>query len=274
MGSAVDHFNPAKVPGAGCTGARDESYKLTKGSKGDVGIISLSKQAIPAQIAVDPNGSDIWITCFWSDDVVEVNLKTDLVVTTVSWANENPYSSVGSAPWQAIADSGYVYVINYASDTLVQINKATHQVNQIQIPVTSADEEGYGLALSGSHLFFTLADDYRTNFAADSTFGYVDISSWETESPQCAPSGRCTPVAVVYTGLDYAVDPSSNGQGPQSDFRGMAVDSQGAVAIADNGLVAENGVVTNDRQVLGLEPLGDDPVQSASSRRDRHGVTE
>ena len=71
-----------------------------------------------------------------------------------------------------------MYVINYASDTLVQINKATQQVNQIQIPVTSADEEGYGLALSGSHLFFTLADDYRTNFAADSTFGYVDISSW------------------------------------------------------------------------------------------------
>ena len=64
----------------------------------------------------------------------------------MSWPNENPYSSIGSAPWQAIADSGYVYVINYASDTLVQINKATHQVNQIQIPYGTAPPMPAGMA--------------------------------------------------------------------------------------------------------------------------------
>lgn len=241
-------FYPAQV-GAGCSGLSDESYTLGPGV-GDFHQLTWPG-LLPAQIAVDPSGTHLWVTNFWGGSVSEVNTSTRRI-STYSLHSRNSRSFFGAEPWQVAADADYVYVIDYGDDNLVRIDKADpSQIDQVPIPLTSSDEEGYGLALEDGKLYFTLADDPRPTFGAMSTFGYVNVASWEAASAKCSPGVDCAAAptdAVAYTGLANYVDPSHNSDGsPDSDFRGIAVDSAGTVAIADTGDVG---------QIIRLTPSG------------------
>lgn len=242
----LDAFYPAEV-GAGCSGASDEAYTLGPG----IGHFRRIPWPglVPAQIAVDPDGTDLWITNFWGSSVSRFDIATGRI-TTYRYRSSNSESFFGPDPWQVAVDARYVYAIDYGDDNLVRIDKATGRIAEVALPVTSSDEEGYGLAMQGGRLYFTLSDDARPTFGAMSTFGYIDIASWEAASARCGPAAGCAPApsGVVYTGLAAAVDPSHNSDGsPDSDFRGIAVDAGGAVAIADTGNVG---------QVVRLTPVG------------------
>ena len=129
------------------------------------------------------------------------------------------------------SDAGYVYAIDYGDSNLVRIDKATGQVDQDKIPLTSDVESGYGLALTGGRLYFTLADDDHPSYGAASAVGYVNVAAWEAASARCAPGADCAPAptaGVVYSGLSARTDPTTD-----ADFRGIAAGPGGALAVAD-----------------------------------------
>jgi len=212
----LDYFNPAEV-GDGCPGTTSESYSLS----GLVHRIIWPGNNFPSQIAVDPSGSALWVSDFWGSSIARVDLRTH-VITSHHLASHNSYSFFGSDPWQVAADANYVYAIDYGDSNLDRINKKTGHVDQVSIPLLSDTERGYGLAISGSRLYFTLSDDDRPSFGYASTVGYVDIGTWAASSP--SPT-----TAVVYTGLSEVTDPTSS----NVDFRGIAASSDGLLAIAD-----------------------------------------
>jgi hypothetical protein len=219
----IDSFSPSLV-GESCP----NDYSLS-GAPSFKQILGLP-DALPALITVDPSGTALWVTDFFGSAVEEVDIATGKQ-TTLAYTSKNAYSPHGAEPWQVVADQSYVYAIDYGDSNLVRINKANGQIDQLPIPLASDTEQGYGLAVSGSNLYFTLSDDTRPAFGAASTFGYVNIASWEAASAACSPGVDCAPVptiGVLYTGLSAVVDPSSD-----SDLRGIAVSTGGLVAIAD-----------------------------------------
>lgn len=219
---SLNWFSPSLV-GDGCPGTNNEVYSL----EGSLHTIPWPANDVPAQIAADDNSSDLWVTDYWGSEVDRVDANTGQI-TRYQLPTRNNYSFFGSEPWQLVADTGYVYVINYGDSTLVRINKATSQIDVVQIPLTSDMEQGYGLALSGGRLYFTLSDDGQPSFGAASTFGYISVSAWEAASDSCSLGTDCAPApqnAVIYTGLTA----------PHSDYRGIAVGPGGIVAIADSG---------------------------------------
>ena len=147
------------------------------------------------------------MTDFFGSEIDRVDLNT-LQVTSYKLPSANTYSPLGSMPWQIVVDARYVYGIDYGDSNVVRINKATGLIDAVPLPLTSDTEQGYGLALSAGRLYFTLSDDTQPSFGGASTFGYIDISSWEAPSAQCSPAGTdCAPSpsqAVVYSGLDHA----------------------------------------------------------------------
>ena len=223
----LDSFAPAHV-GNGCPGTATESYSLA----GDLRQIKWQGNVEPAQIAVDPDGQDLWVTDFWGLAVSRVDISTGAITRYALHADGSRSDSLfGPEPWQVTSDAAYVYAIDYGDSNLVRINKATGQVDQVQIPLTSDAESGYGLALAGGRLYFTLADDGQPKYGAASTIGYVNIAAWESASAKCAPGTDCAPAptaGVVYSGLSAKADPTA-----EADFRGIAVGPHGVVAVAD-----------------------------------------
>jgi hypothetical protein len=220
---ALDSFTPAKV-GDSCP----NDYSLSGAST--FRQIVWPDDDVPAQIAVDPDGTSLWVSDFFGSRVEKVTMATGSV-TTYSYPSTNLYSTHGAEPWQVVADGSYVYAIDYGDDNLIRINKATGQIDQVPIPLTSDTEEGYGLSLSGDYLYFSLSDDAQPAVGAASTIGYVDIATWEAASGACAAGVDCAPdpsTGVVYSGLAAQTDPSSD-----ADFRGIAAGAGGVVALAD-----------------------------------------
>lgn len=220
---SIDSFSPTQV-GENCP----NDYSLS--GSGSFKRIPWPQGDVPALIAVDPSGTTLWVTDFFGNTVEGVDVATG-GITPHTYPPTNSYSQHGAEPWQVVADTSYVYAIDYGDSNLIRINKTNGKIDQVPIPLTSDTEQGYGLALSGGKLFFSLSDDAQPAFGAASTVGYVDISTWESASSACSPGVDCAPApttAVVYTGLSAAADPSTD-----ADFRGIAVSTSGWLAIAD-----------------------------------------
>jgi len=220
---SIDSFSPSQV-GESCP----NSYSLS--GSGSFRRIPWPQGDAPALMAVDPSGTAMWVTDFFGSMVERVDIATGTFAPH-AYQPRNSYSQHGAEPWQVVADTNYVYAIDYGDSNLIRINKANGQIDQVPIPLTSDTEQGYGLALSGSKLFFSLSDDTQPAFGAASTVGYVDLSAWETASSACSPGVDCAPApttAVVYTGLSAVADPTTD-----ADFRGIAVSTKGWLAIAD-----------------------------------------
>jgi DNA-binding beta-propeller fold protein YncE len=220
---AIDSFSPGQV-GESCP----NNYVLSGAPS--FRQIAWPHDDFPAQIAVDPGGAVMWVTDFFGSAVEEVHIATG-TVTTLSYGSKNGYSAYGAEPWEVVADNSYVYAIDYGDSNLVRINKTNGQIDQVPIPLTSDTEQGFGLAISGNNLYFSLSDDAQPAFGAASTIGYVDIATWEAASAACPTSVDCAPLpgtGVVYTGLSAVADPLSD-----SDFRGIAMSATGSMAIAD-----------------------------------------
>ncbi len=221
---SLGSFSPAQV-GESCP----DDYSLSGAASYEQ--IVWPQNDLPAEIAVDPNGSDLWVSDLFGSRIEEFDTATG-VFTPYAYSSNNTYSPYGAEPWQVAADGHYVYAIDYGDDDLVRINKATGTIDQSKLPVTSDTEEGYGLTISGSRLYFSLSDDPRPTFGSVSTIGYINLAAWEAASAACAPGVDCAPAptsGVVYTGLSAAADPGSD-----ADFRGIAVNTSGSVvAIAD-----------------------------------------
>jgi len=224
---SLDSFNPADI-GDGCPGTSTESYSLA----GEIRQIVWPGNVEPAQIAVDPAGQYLWVTNFWGLSISRVDMSTGAIARYRLVADGSRANSLfGPEPWQVTSDAGYVYAIDYGDSNLVRINKATGQIDQDKIPLTSDVESGYGLALSAGKLYFTLADDNHPSYGAASAVGYVNIAAWEAASARCAPGVDCVPAptaGVVYSGLSAKTDPTAD-----ADFRGIAPGRGGALAVAD-----------------------------------------
>ena len=238
-GPLLGSFEPAAI-GDGCPGSANEAFTLVgcPGTSCNVNLLSLPLTA-PAQITADPTSSTLWITGFWSNKIDSYDIATGQF-TSYALHSTNSYPFFGAEPWQIVVDTNYVYAIDYGDSNLIRINPATGTVDTVPIPLTSDTEQGYGLALEGGNLYFTLSDDSEllstySHFGDASTFGYVNVDAWEAASAQCAPGQDCAPAptqAVVYSGLALG----SSGD----DFRGIAASSSQEVAIADaNNHVAE-----------------------------------
>ncbi len=220
---AIDSFSPSQV-GESCP----NEYFL--GGASSFRQIAWPHNDFPGQIAVDPNGTTLWVTDVLGNAIEKVDTATG-AITPSTYLSKNLYSQNGAEPWQVVADRSYVYAIDYGDSNLIRINKTNGQIDQLSIPLTSDTEQGYGLAVSGNKLYFSLSDDGQPTFGAASTIGYIDIFAWEAASAACSPGVDCAPIptsGVVYTGLSASADPSSD-----SDFRGVAVSASGWVAIAD-----------------------------------------
>jgi hypothetical protein len=223
----LDSFEPADI-GNGCPGSSTESYSLA----GKIQQIVWPGNVEPAQITVDPDSQYLWVTNFWGLSISRVTISTGAIARYRLVADGSRATSLfGPEPWQVTSDASYVYAIDYGDSNLVRINKATGQIDQDKIPLTSDVESGYGLALSGGRLYFTLADDNHPSYGGASAVGYVNIAAWEAASAQCAPGVDCVPAptaGVVYSGLSAKTDPTTD-----ADFRGIAAGPGGVLAVAD-----------------------------------------
>lgn len=223
----LDSFEPADI-GDGCPGTTTESYSLA----GEIHQVRWPGNVEPAQIAVDPDGQYLWVTDFWGLSISRVDVSTGAIAKYRLAADGSRADSLfGPEPWQVVADTDYVYAIDYGDSNLVRINKATGQIDQDKIPLTSDIESGYGLALVGGRLYFTLADDNHPSYGAASAVGYVNVAAWEAAAARCASGVDCVPAptsAVVYSGLSTKTDPTTD-----ADFRGIAAGPGGTLAVAD-----------------------------------------
>lgn len=229
-GPAIGVFSPSQV-GESCS-----NYYPLAGQSSFQQILWTGGGA-PSQIVADPNGGALWVTSFFSSQVDEFNIATH-AVTKYSFQPRNVYQSsayFGAEPWQLVADSQYVYAIDYGDSNLIRINKVTGAIDQVPIPLTADTEDGYGLALSqnGNKLYFTLNGQVPPTFGPASTFGYINIANWEYQSNKCATNIDCVPYppardAVLYSGLSGVTDP-----GGAASYFGIATGAKGEIAIAD-----------------------------------------
>jgi DNA-binding beta-propeller fold protein YncE len=195
----------------------------------------------PAEVTADPSGTQLWVTdfegysadasqlchqlstagsCGEIDEVDVSNVSDPQIVEQYVYPSSNVYAFGGAEPWGVVADPTYVYAIDYGDSNLVRIDKSTGHVDEVPLPLTSDDEDGYGLALHSNKLYLTLSDDTRPAFGAASTIGYIDLDSWMAASQ---PNG-----GVIYGGISKDVDRTT-----VSDFRGIAADSCGDLVITD-----------------------------------------
>jgi hypothetical protein len=224
----LDSFNPAQI-GDGCSGRSNKFFALPN----TIQRVPLPGNSVPAQIAIDPNGSTLWVTAYGTSEIFEVDTNVNPPQVTSYTLNSLIPGTLEGYGWQIVADANYVYATEYGDSDLVRINKNTGQIDVVPIPLTSDSEEAYELAISGANLYFTLADDQPPSYQAASAFGYVNIAAWEAASSPCLTMpGDCAPVpsdAVVYSGLSDFAAPEKTA----ADFRGITVGPDGTVAIAD-----------------------------------------
>ena len=159
---SLGSFSPAQV-GESCP----DDYSLSGAASYEQ--IVWPQNDLPAEIAVDPNGSDLWVSDLFGSRIEEFDTATG-VFTPYAYSSNNTYSPyVGPSRGRSRRNGHYVYAIDYGDDDLVRINKATGTIDQSKLPVTSDTEEGYGLTISGSRLYFSLSDDPRPTFGSVST---------------------------------------------------------------------------------------------------------
>lgn len=227
---SLDGFEPSAV-GSGCSGESNEAYLLPK----SVRLLKWTRTGghWPAQIAVDPASPTLWITDFNGyrvdgtsfSDIERVNIANPTqprVEASYSIKSANPTSLLGAKPWNVLAPAGsdYVYAIDNGDAEIIRLDKVTGHIDELPIPLTSDVENGFGLALSSGRLYFTLADDTVPTFGAASTFGYVDLSSWQPGSSRAN--------GVIFTGL-----PAYTGPNTKANYRSIAVGPTGQVVITD-----------------------------------------
>ena len=213
---AIDSFVPSTV-GMDCS--HNTKYFLTSANSFRQITSPQWNAGQNSPLYIAPDGNQLWVTDFTGHAIDNVNTTTGAVTPYV-------FGQTGSEPYEIAADSNYVYAIDAGDTTLVRLNKAhPTQIDEVPLPVTSDQEGGYGLALSGpagqQKLYFTLFDDpgifSPVPFDAATTIGYVDIGAWEAASANCAPGVDCAPQpanAVVFTGLSAQTNKSGGG-----DFR-------------------------------------------------------
>ena len=212
----LDGFDPSAV-GRGCDGHVDEAYELPA----SVRLLKwpASGGQWPAQVVADPTSPTLWISNFdgykvggtMFSDIEQLDISDPAKPTVESRyviASANSSSLLGPKPWDIVAPahSNYVYAIDNGDAELVRIDKVTKRIDELSIPLTSDVENAFGLAISSGRLYFTLADDSVHTFDTASTFGYIDLSSWQQGSSHAD--------GVIYTGLPAFTDP-----GTKADFR-------------------------------------------------------
>jgi hypothetical protein len=247
VGGYLDAFQPNLVNGNTCGSLQksDQAYKLATDQLNEqIPLPLVPGIGGPAMLVLDPTTNQACPT-FWISDYGATALEqvqtpgigtgcpVSASTTVDTWSSANPWSryyppldvTYGFAvPWEVATDGRYIYTIGYGDSQVVRFDaqNPTNPPVTLQLPVFSDTQEGYGLAVNNGRLYFTLADDGGKNtwtFGSFSTFGYVDLNSWNNTS---------TPQGVIYDDLAGRID------GPNfSDFRGIAVAPNGSVAIAD-----------------------------------------
>ena len=227
---SLDGFNPSS-PGLSCNGQSNQAFELPE----SVRLLKWSSTGgqFPVQVVIDPSSPTIWLTDFYGasvngqtyNEIDRIDISDPSKPTVARryvFPSTNPASVIGGKPWDAVAppNSNYVYFIDNGDNDIVRINKTTNQLNEVQIPMTSDFENGFGLSIFSGRLYFTLADDFTQSFGAASTFGYIDLSSWPDDS---APKD-----GVIYTGLSRVTDPKT-----RANYRAIAAGPTGQIAITD-----------------------------------------
>ena len=100
--------------------------------------------ASPQSIASD--GTDVWLTDFSNNDVIEVDIATQAVVNTIT---------VGSEPYDVAADGSHVWVTNFGSGTVSEIDASTATV----IHTITVGNGPVGIAADGTHVWVTNSND-------------------------------------------------------------------------------------------------------------------
>jgi len=214
VGSALDSFVP--TAGASC------SNPISLGAAQSFTQFQWTGGAWPADITADPNGNDLWVTDTFASEVDDFNVLSGRITTSYTYpAHSSTWPHGFAAPSWVLADTNFVYVIDYGDDYLIRINKATDAINEIPVPLTNDLEQGYGVARQGGLLYFSMADDSRPAYDPATTIGYINVNTWPASAP--APT-----TAVVFSGLDTTVDP-----GLAADFRSIAISGAGQLAVAD-----------------------------------------
>jgi hypothetical protein len=233
-GEAVVSFKPSQV-GENCS---TSPYYSLSGHTTSVALPGM----LVAMITADPNGTTLWATGNLASSIDRIDTTTSPpTVTSYPYSGRNTYGCLEvygvvcvpiPYPWQVVSDGTYAYAIDYGDANLVRINEATGHMDETPLPLTSDTEQGYGLTMvtqgSDTRLYFTLSQDpaltsTATTFGMATTFGWVDLNSWSATSAN--PSQ-----GEVYTGLDNA----------PSDFRGIASEPSGKLAIADSTWSSSN----------------------------------
>jgi hypothetical protein len=230
----LDEFDPSTI-GGGCNGKSNKYFTLPK----SVRRLSWPNSGAqwPVQIAVDRSAAALWIsdfnpyssngTAYSGIDRVDIaDPAHPVFVQRYLYPTVNRSTYFGAKPWDILAppNSNYVYAADNGDAEVVRINKTTNQIQEFPIPLTTDVENAFGLAISSGRLYFTLADDYNAKelpFGAASTFGYINLSSWEGNGPPAH--------GVIYTRLNPVTD-----HRPWANYRAIAVGPTGQVALTDN----------------------------------------
>jgi hypothetical protein len=232
---SLDEFDPSTI-GGGCNGRADRDYVLPASVK-RLSWPSSGAQW-PAQLAVDPSSTTVWIsnfnpytvngTVYSGIDRVDISDPAHpSFVQRYLYPTVNLSDFFGAKPWDILAppNSDYVYAADNGDAEIVRINKVTNQLQEVPIPLTTDLENVFGLAISSGKLYFSLANDYTLSFGKGSAFGYLDLSSWPADGPPTT--------GVIYTGLPHVTDPTST-----ADYRAIAAGPTGQVALTDlHGLI-------------------------------------
>ncbi len=227
--SELDGFDPSTI--SGCSSTANKAVDLPS----SVQLLNItdgpgSVETFPALVTADPDNNHLWIGTNggWAG-VREIDISTPGTPTDIAdyqFSSTNADAVLGAYPWEIAADSNYVYAIDYGDDNLVRIDKGTGHTDTVALPIYCDCQEGYGLAIDGTRLYFTMADDGALSSTSPpaypmSTIGYIDLSTWAAASQPTT--------AVMYDfHLTEAVQ-SNN----LADFRGIAADSAGQLAIMD-----------------------------------------
>lgn len=195
---------------------------------------SHGKKPLPAHLEVGPHGY-VWFTDFtghvlgrYSVDAVDFDY--------FPMPNHAAINSLFLGfPWQLRVGADAVYIGEFGDVDLVRFDK-NHPapedcmaplegenpcMSQLHLPMSWQGMRLHSIALHGDRLWFTLSNAARDpKRPMASTFGYIDVDSWASGAPH----------GVLYTGLSSLV---SLPAGAHHSFRGIAVSSQGDIALAN-----------------------------------------
>ena len=218
---SLDEFDPSAI-GGGCNGQTNKDFVLPASVK-RLSWPSSGAQW-PAQLAVDPSSATVWVsdfnpysvngTLYSGIDRVDISDPAHpTLVQRYTYPTVNLNSYFGGKPWDIVAppNSDYVYAVDNGNAEIVRINKATNQLQEVSIPLTTDLENVFGLAISSGKLYFSLANDYTLTFGKGSGFGYIDLSSWPADGPPTA--------GVVFTGLPSPIPRRPRTTGPSPSAR-------------------------------------------------------